>query len=208
MANHVRSRFTLIGNESVQKYAGDLIDTFLNDLEETGSTEDLSAVGRIIYGLSGDEAYLGVEQVGSKWVMPDSDSMDGGLAFQSAWEPPNLLQDYILKEISQLDPRAIVYMEYEDEGPGFVGARYAVMKNGEIDEHEFRENLSGVLVVSEDDLEDAIEENNETEDYEDVITCDDVFGILAEQKEMAFENLQGDNEWIGDEVLKASWDVI
>jgi len=206
MANFVRSRFTLIGNDEVKNYSADL----RSKLDEAASVrqdydEDLRVVGRVVYGLDNDNANLGYDEVGAKWVMVDGDVIDSGLAFVSGWEPPTLLQDYILKELSKLDLHAIVLMEYEDEGPNFAGARYVVMNSGQIQEEDFREDLSDCQVVSYDELDDAIEENKETEEYDRVITWDDIQSIVDKQKEMAFENIQSSNDWIKDELLNTPW---
>ncbi len=205
MANYVRSRFVLIGNEAVKKYSEDLRVKLEKNLQETGNNEDLSAVGRIIYGLSGDSAYLSYDEVGAKWVMVDGDVIDSGLAFISAWDPPTLLQDHLLNEIYNLDPQAIILMEYEDEMPNFVGARYVVMNDNAISEEDFREDLTSYHLVSEDDFDEAVAENEQTEEYERVITWEDIQLILDEQKEMAFENIQANNEWIDDEIINVRW---
>ena len=206
MANFVRSRFTLIGNDAVKNYSNDLRKKLEEAAREADDySDELSVVGKVVYGLDDANSNLGYDEVGAKWVMVDADVIDSGLAFISGWEPPTLLQNHLLTEIFKLDPQAIVLMEFEDEAPNFVGARYVVMKDGELQEEDIREDLSEDRVVSEDELDEAIEENTETEEYARVITWDDVQSILIEQKEIAFECLQGNNDWVESEVLNVPW---
>lgn len=204
MANYVRSRFHLIGNDAVKKYSEELQKKLTKDVKENSNLEDLSAVGRIIYGLKGDDAYLGLNEIGAKWVMINRDIIDEGIAFVSGWEPPNLLQNHLLKDIVKLDPQAIVLMEYEDEAPNFVGVRYVVMNEGQISEQEFRADLTDYIFVDEEEYEEAVAENNLTDEYEMVITGYHIKDMLVEQRELAFEFIQKENKWIKDEIFQTS----
>jgi hypothetical protein len=204
MANFVKCRFAFIGNKAIEDLVKEIKKRIIDDMEIHDSYSDTSRVGRIFYGLEGQDAVLGHEAIRSKWIHDDQDY--DGIGFVGGWDPVRGFQDHLLKYACQLDPKLIVLMEYEDESPNFVGARYVLMKDGIISEYESELDLSDTLVTVDSDYEDALAENEESNEYEEIILWEDLYYKINDCKKIAFSNMKQDNSWIPEDYLKRNPD--
>jgi len=204
MTNFVKCRFAMIGNKSIDDLAKEMMKRIHEDNKINTGYADTSRVGRIFYGLEGDEAHLSYEVVGAKWIHDDHDY--DGLSFVGGWDPVRGFQDHILKYASMLDPKLIVLMEYEDESPNFVGARYVLMKDGQITEYEYELDMTDTLVTVESDLEDAKAENEETKEFEQIILWEDLYTRTKVCREIAFTDMREENPWIPKKYLQRNPD--
>ena len=194
MANFVKCRFVLIGNKAIDNLVEEMVRRISEDRKINTKHADISRVGRLFYGLEGDEAFLSNELVGAKWIHDDRDY--DGLSFVGGWRPVRGFQDHLLKYASILDPKLIILMEYEDESPNFVGARYVLMKDGQITEYEYELDMGDTLVTFESDLEDAKAENKESKEYEQIILWEDLYIKTKVCREIAFTDMKEENSWI------------
>jgi hypothetical protein len=202
MANHVTNQIRLIGNKSIKNLAKEINRRFAIDFEENDSEIDGTIVGRILYGFEDERANL-TNQIAAKWVHVN--------ALLDEWEPLRLIsgnwsvkevQDHILLHASKIDPKVIVYMEYSDEMPNFVGARYVLFWENEIQSFEAEFDFSNSNVVDDDDLEDAVEENSKTKEFEKVLNWDGVWDLLGEQQLIAYKAMTDKYIWAKDSSLR------
>ncbi|QWE12493.1 hypothetical protein [Polynucleobacter sp. AP-Titi-500A-B4] len=200
MANFVKCKFTFIGNKLIDDLVIEMNKRITDDIQIHSDYADTSRVGRIFYGLTGQDAILGFDELGSKWIHDDQDYV--GLGFVGGWDPVRGFQDHLLRHASKLDPKLIILMEYEDESPNFVGARYVLMKNGEIAEYEYELDMTDTLVAYDSDYDEATSNNNETKEYREVILWEDVSDKIAVCKEIAFREIKEDNPWIPKKYLE------
>lgn len=199
MANFVTNYIRLIGNKSIEQLAIEINKRFTEDCKKNNYQTDTTSVGRILYGYEGDKAYLS-DEIDAKWVHLDGPLEDWEpLRLISGWRPIFEIQDHILLHATKLDPKVIVYMEYDDEMPNFVGARYILLDKGEIQSFESEIDTSNLGVVSEDEVEEYIKQNNETNDFEKIVTWDDIWGLLHQQQSNAFEAMLNEYKWAKDE---------
>jgi hypothetical protein len=199
MANFVKCKFAFIGNKLIDDLVIEMNKRITDDIKIHDDYADTSRVGRIFYGLTGQDAILGFDELRSKWIHDDQDY--DGLGFVGGWDPVRGFQDHLLRYASELDPKLIILMEFEDESPNFVGARYVVMKNGQIKDYESQLDLSGTLVAYEDDYEDAVTENEESDQYDEVILWQDLYDKILICKQNAFIQMKKDNPWVPDAYL-------
>ena len=202
MANQVTNRIRLIGNELIKNLAEEINRRFAVDFEQNDSEIDSTIVGRVLYGLEDEQAVL-TDKIAAKWVYVNSLIED--------WEPLRLvsgnwavkeIQDHILLHASKIDSKVIVYMEYDDETPNFVGARYVLLDNGKIQSFESEFDFSNSKVVEDDELEEAIDENLNTKEYEKVVNWDGVWDLLAEQQLIAFKQMAAKYNWAKDDLIR------
>ena len=76
MANFVKCRFVLIGNKSIDNLVEEMMKRIHEDRKINVEYADTSRVGRLFYGLEGNEALLSDEVVGAKWIHDDQDYDD------------------------------------------------------------------------------------------------------------------------------------
>lgn len=196
MANFVKCRFALIGNKEIDGLVKEIFSRLDADRKNHDKYADVSRVGRVFYGLKADQAVLGQAEIGAKWIHDDHDY--DGLGFVAGWDPAMGFQDHLLTYASKIDPKVIVLMEYEDESPNFVGARYVVMKDGNIAEYESYLDLTTTSVVFDDDFEDALIENKATKEYVEVIKWEDLYSKINDCRLIAFDDLMNSNEWVSN----------
>jgi hypothetical protein len=166
MANHVTNRFTLIGNKSINKLTTEILRRFMADRKKYKDESQEAGVGRVLYGLSGEEAELTMSTTGAQWVYVEGPWEERPpLRMISAWNPVSGIQDHILIHAAKLDPNVIVINEYSDESASFIGCRIVQLKNGEILEYIEHEDTSELTIVdNEDDDEDYGEDDGENDD--------------------------------------------
>jgi hypothetical protein len=198
MANFVNNRIRLIGNKAIEQLSEEINRRFTKDYSENGCQSDNSIVGRVLYGYDDEEAYL-QDEIEAKWAHLDGPMDDWEpLRLISGWKPLFEIQDHILWYAIKIDPKVIVYMEYDDEMPNFVGARYALFDDGQIQSFESEIDTSSFGVVSEDEVEKYTEENKKSNDFERIITWDDVWSLLHQQQSKAFEAMKKEHKWAKD----------
>jgi hypothetical protein len=202
MANNVTCRILLIGNESINQLNDQIKQRISDDILINTDFDDIYRVGRIFYGRSNEDEPLGYDEVGAKWIYDDQGY--GGLGFVSGWDPVYKFQDYLALHASKLDPKVIVLMEYEDESPEFVGARYALMNSGNVVGYESKTDLSDILVTDQSSLDDEMNENNETGNYREIILWEDLTSKIDECKDAAFKAMKKENPWIPVDYKKIS----
>ena len=201
MANFVTNRIRLIGNESIKQLAVEINKRFTEDCKKNGYQTDTSSVGRILYGYEGGKAYLS-DEMDAKWAHLDGPMDDWEpLRLISGWRALTQIQDHILWYAAKLDPKVIVYMEYEDEMPNFVGARYVLLDDSEIQSFESEIETRNYAVVSEDEVDEYIEKNNETNEYEEVISWQDLSDLLYKQQLIAYKEMCNEYKWAKDDEI-------
>ena len=201
MANFVTNRIRLIGNESIKQLAVEINKRFTEDCKKNGYQTDTLSVGRILYGYEGDKAYLS-DEMDAKWAHLDGPMDDWEpLRLISGWRALTQIQDHILWYAAKLDPKVIVYMEYEDEMPNFVGARYVLLDDSEIQSFESEIETRNYAVVSEDEVNEYIEKNNETNEYEEVISWQDLSDLLYKQQLIAYKEMCNEYKWAKDDEI-------
>ncbi len=201
MANFVTNRIRLIGNESIKQLAVEINKRFTEDCKKSGHQTDTTSVGRILYGYEGDKAYLS-DEMDAKWVHLDGPMDDWeSLRLISGWRALTQIQDHILWYAAKLDPKVIVYMEYEDEMPNFVGARYVLLDDSEIQSFESEIETRTYAVVSDDEVDEYIEKNNETNEYEEVISWQGLSDLLYKQQQIAYKEMCNEYKWAKDDEI-------
>jgi len=196
MANFVTNRITLIGNDAIKELSREINRRFNEDSHLNNDYSDTSQVGRLLFGLFGDAAYLS-DKLNAKWVHVDGGlGEDEPLRLISGWRPVFEIQSHILECASKIDPHVIVYMEYDDEMPNFVGVSYITLEDDEIIEFDIETDLSNCLVAYDGDYEDEFARNQETNEYEQVLNWEDVWEIVSENRREAFEAMKARYSWI------------
>ena len=95
MANTVYSDFNFYGNDAVMAKIAEW-ENKLKPIEKSlNSSEQRSKLQEVFY-----EGYDGAVDFGSKWV-----EYKGGFVFESAWSPPEYLQDRILTLLASIDEK-------------------------------------------------------------------------------------------------------
>lgn len=172
MANHVTNRITLLGNSAIKKLFNEMVSRFKIDLSRTRNIDDNGSIGRVLYGLKGEEAKLGYQETGANWVYVEEPlESDEPLRFISAWNPIPKLQDYILRHASMLDPNVIVINDYSEETARFIGCRIVTIFNGRKIEFIEHEDTSDITLVDDESDKDS-----------DSMTWDEFWARLDELK--------------------------
>jgi len=201
MANFVTNRIRLIGNDSIKQLAEEINLRFTEDCQKNRYQTDTSCVGRILYGYEGDKACLS-DEMDAKWVYLDGPMDDWeALRLISGWSAVTQIQDHILWYAAKLDPKVILYMEYEDEKPNFVGARYVLLDDSEIKSFESEIETRNFTVVSENEVDEYKEKNKETNEYGEVISWQDISDLLYQQQQIAYKKMCSKYEWANDDEI-------
>jgi len=154
MPNYVQNKITLHGNNDTVALVAEMVRRFNEDRKKMKGKDDGGALGRVLYGMSGEEAHLSYEKTGSRLVFMDDYIKDGKtFNFQSSWEPLHKLQDYILKYASTIDPSVVVINTSIEEGSAFYGCRIITCEDGEFQEFGFREDSTHLYIADELDRE-------------------------------------------------------
>ena len=213
MANHVTNRITLIGNKSIKQLAREINRRFMADKKKHKDEEENSSVGRVLYGLSGEDAELNMSTTGSAWVYVDGPwDENPPLRLISSWSPINGVQDFILENCAKLDPNVIVINEYSDESALFIGCRVVVSRKGKVVEFVEQEDTSNYTLVDEDYSDDD-EENSENDDEQDdrdpdSITWDELWSMLDDLKiNLIGELAMSDTRFNKEKILKMIEDM-
>ena len=148
-------------------------------------------VGRVLYGLSGEESFLSYEEIGGKWIYYEYVD-DDELMFATGWRPATVFQDYLLTRLVQLDPNVIVAMRYDDEGPNFIGTRYVLMDDSEIQVFEREIDTSDLTVVGLYELEKTEKELRASGDESKVIAWDDLWDMQSDLFAEAYDELKAE----------------
>lgn len=188
MANEVRNQIRFIGN----KHVSDCMIEINRRLQLDNNPNDpngLGKIGRVLYGLEGDASFLSYDQVGGKWIYYDFDDDDTLVVF-TGWDPARKFQDYLLSKISTLDPNVIIAMEYDDEGPGFVGVRYVTMKDSQVFSYEREIDTSELKIVDMFEVEDTKSELMSEGDESEVISWDDLWEKQKDLLAYAYKELK------------------
>jgi len=201
MANFVTNRISLIGNEAIKELSREINRRFNEDCRLNNNYSDTSQVGRLLFGLSGDDAYLS-DKLDAKWVHVDGGlDEDEPLRLISGWRPVFEIQNQILDCASKLDPHVIVYMEYDDEMPNFIGVSYATLEKGSIIEFDIEKELRGWLVTFDSDYEEAFKANLVSKEYEEVLRWEEVWDLMSDMRLEAFAALKARYSWVKDSML-------
>ena len=190
MANDVRNFIRFIGNEKVSACMYE-IDKRLNDDADPNDTYKLGKVGRVLYGLKGDDAFLSYEEIGGKWIYYEYLD-DEKLMFVTGWRAATVFQDYLLSRLVQLDPNVIVAMTYDDEGPNFIGVRYVLMDDSEIQVFENELDTSDFTVVGLGEVEETEKQHQLDGNYSKVIAWDDLWDTQSELLANTYDQLQSE----------------
>ena len=143
MANHVTTRLILReGNEAATDYFRamcDKCDAIYQDIKEKRELakeagEKYEGVTDVnLWNLNEDTIKMVedkdwsalIDKIGTKWAYVD-DWMPEQLTIVAAWGVPEDFINRVAEEVGELDPKAIISIDYDDEGPNFIGcALYA-----------------------------------------------------------------------------------
>lgn len=190
MANDVRNFIRFIGNEKVIACMRE-IDERLRNSSRAGDTYGTRAVGRVLYGLEGDDAFLSYDEIGGKWIYYEY-ADDDKLMFVTGWRAATIFQDYLLSRLVQLDPNVIVVMDYDDEMPNFIGVRYVLMDDSEIQVFENELDTSDLTVVGLDEVEETEKKYRFDGEDRKVIAWDDLWAMQSEMLADAYDQLKSE----------------
>ncbi len=191
MANFVTNRIRLFGNEQIDDLVKEMQKRVLDDMNRTNEFQDVTLVERIFYGRDHSDTEWSYENIGGKWIYPNNDGDFDELVFVTGWDPAFAFQNHILKCAAKIDPKVVVRLDYDDESPNFVGARYVLLDKGEVIEVHNEFDTSEYMVVMEDDVESTKEElRDQGEDDSKVIWWEDIWDFLYEQKLKSLKEMQ------------------
>ena len=200
MSSIVTNQIVLIGNRAIEDLSKEInrrfnADSHLNRL-------DRSAVGRILYGLSGNDALLSKE-ISASWVYCETPLGDlDSLRLISGYKPVNEIQDHIVKYACKLDPKVISCLQYSEEYPRFIGVRYAINHNNKIHYYESNIDTYEYTVEVEDEI-DRLKEELQEEGYDlsKIITWEDISNMLLEARKTEYLKMKAENSWIDSSAL-------
>ena len=200
MSSIVTNQIVLIGNRAIEDLSKEInrrfnADSHLNRL-------DRSAVGRILYGLSGNDALLSKE-ISASWVYCETPLGDlDSLRLISGYNPVNEIQDHIVKYACKLDPKVISCLQYSEEYPRFIGVRYAINHNNKIHSYESNIDTYEYTVEVEDEI-DRLKEELQEEGYDlsKIITWEDISNMLLEARKTEYLKMKAENSWIDSSAL-------
>lgn len=175
MANNVRNQLQIYGDKRISQVIDEMISRL--DKDNAATLADTGSVGRVLYGLSGNDAILGYDEIGAKWIYYDEGYWNQ-LVFTSGWSPARGLQDHIVEHLAKIDPHAFSVLEYDDEMPNFVGVRIAYWDGTTVKCLEREVDTRDTKIVDDDELDEALAElqaDGEEAEYEAVKTWDDVW---------------------------------
>lgn len=190
MANDVRNFIRFIGNRKVSACMHET-NKRLNADSDPGDTYGTGAIGRVLYGLEGDDAFLSYDEIGGKWIYYEY-ADDDKLMFVTGWRAATVFQDYLLSRLVQLDPNVIVAMEYDDEGPNFIGVRYVLMDDSEIQVFENELDTSDLTVVGLDEVEETENQHRVEGNDSKVIAWDDLWDMQSEMLANTYDQLKSE----------------
>lgn len=200
MSSIVTNQIVLIGNKAIEDLSKEINRRFSADYRLNGL--ERSAVGRILYGLSGNDALLSKEMSAS-WVYCETPLGDlDSLRLMSGYKPINEIQDHIVKYASRLDPKVISCMQYSEEYPRFIGVRYAINLNNKIHSYESNIDTYEYTVEDEDEIEGIKEElQEEGYDLSKIITWEDISIMLLEARKTQYLKMKAENSWVDSSAL-------
>lgn len=157
MANNLRSMVNVIANDEVTA----MIEEKVKGIKYN----DIASFAQAFYEnveMSGNDGVMNswsVDNMGSKWNYL-SDRWGGGeFVMESAWYPPKEFFIHLYKMVAEMDPEAIIEVQYEDETYNPVGA--FVIKKDEEGDAMWAQN-------EDDELEDpTVDMDWDDEDFED-----------------------------------------
>ena len=191
MANNVRNCIRFIGNKNVEACMREIVKR----LREESDPEDrygTGQIGRVLYGLSGNAAYLSYDAIGGKWIYFEYED-DEKLTVITGWDPARVFQEYLLEKLVLIDPKVIIAMEYDDEMPNFIGVRYALMKNGVIRTYEREIDTRHMEMCGYGEVEETKARVEEEGEEKEVMTWEDVWGKQADLLFDAYKELKREN---------------
>ena len=196
MANFITNRIKFFGNQQIDDLVIEIKKRIQDDMDKTKEMQDLSLVERIFYGQEHSDIEWSYNNIGGKWIYATQDGDDDEFVFVTGWRPAIAFQDHLLKCIAKIDPKVVVRLDYDDEMPNFVGARYVLLDKGEIVEFHNELDTDEYTVVMEDDVESTKEElRDQGEDDSKVIWWEDLWGLLNDQKKLALVEMKSEYKY-------------
>lgn len=191
MANNVRNCIRFIGNSNVEMCMREIVKR----LREDSDPEDrhgTGTIGRVLYGLEGDAAYLSYDEIGGKWIYFDYED-DEKLTVITGWDPARVFQEYLLERLTLIDPNVIIVMEFDDEMPNFIGVRYALMRNGVRRTYERKIDTRHMEMCGYDELDETIARVKTEGEDKEVMIWEDFWGKQADLLYDAYKELKREN---------------
>ena len=191
MANFVTNRIKFFGNKQIDDLILEIEKRINEDMNKTNDMQDLSLVERIFYGRDRSDIEWSYENIGGKWIYATNDGWDGELVFITGWQPAFKFQDHLLKCAATIDPKVVVRLDYDDEMPNFVGARYVLLDKGAVVSFHREFDTSDYNVVQEEEVDSIKEElRSQNEDDSKVIWWEDLWGYLNDQKYLSLNEMK------------------
>ena len=189
VCSYVRNFIRFIRNGKIRACWREINERSRND-SSPGDTYGTGAVSRVLYGLEGDDEFLSYDEISGKWIYYEH-ADDGKLMLVTGWCAATVFRDYLLSRLVQLDTNVIVAMDYDDEIPNFIGVKYVLMDDLEIQVFEKKRDTRDLTVVGLDEVEET--ENQHRLDGNDskVIAWDDLWDMQSETLANTYDQLKG-----------------
>lgn len=138
MATFTENRLNLIGRDQITKLAKEINRRFLMDMKSRSADRN-TAVGRILYGLSGDQADLTDSAIKGGRSITYLDETNwrssNALSFVVVNADACLVQDHVAKCAASIDPNVVVANLIRDEYFREATFRYVRIRDGEVQEY-------------------------------------------------------------------------
>ena len=153
MSEKIVNTFTFYGNEEVKDFEQALIQRFQQD--RTQGNDEMTAVKRIIFGLSQDEDFNSYEMMGADWAWYFGSTIN--FQIESKQCSVTELQDYITLNAAKIDPNVVVQMDFAGNTPILVGTRFTCLDDdGQVIASEAEQDLD-FWFCDEQDVEETLE---------------------------------------------------
>jgi len=130
-----------------------------------------------------------VENMGAKWAFVQ-DPDKHGFAIESAWDVPIDAVEFIVKEIHEVDPKAVIVVTSQDEMPNWISTN--IFAEGELydSEHWEWDDIRDYMNTHDTDL--AEHYNAEEEDWDEEgreMMYEIVWECCSEMQDTSLENM-------------------
>jgi len=152
MSEKITNTFTFYGNKEIKELESEIIKRFQQDRAQ--GKKEMTAVKRILFGLSQDADFNACEKLGADWAwyFGSTDKFE----LESKECSLDALQNYITAHAAKLDSNVVIQMDYLGNTPTLIGTRFTCMNNeGFLTSSESERSLNCDF-CDEDDVEETI----------------------------------------------------
>lgn len=185
MSEKIVNTFTFYGNEQVKVLEQELIQRFLQDKSQ--GNDEMTAVKRILFGLSQDDDFDAYEMIGAHWAWHFGSTKKFEL--ESGQCGLDKLQDHITLHAAKIDPNVVVQMDYSGEIPELIGTRITCIGNDGVVLATQAEEQLNHWFCDEDDIAETITELEEHGNVDPaVMTYQDLHQMINDLRVSAISN--------------------